>query len=197
MRDICDITENEMIARFLAEVDSDRFGECIRNQLRVTGTDERIIGTPDLRNEDENNRRRTIWKHCRHGLLQGFPPTVHWVRAALTKDDLAKVKYLKQPEGWMKLSGDSRLAVDAVLSIRNGATIPDISSEGFQKAVEAVKNGAAFPEMIVVSADEGLTLVLLEGHKRLTAYLFNPEFTPEELKVIVGFSAAFIGWPLY
>jgi hypothetical protein len=75
--------------------------------------------------------------------------------------------------------------------------IPGINSEEFQKAVEAVKDGVPLPEIIVVSADKGINLVLLEGHKRLTAYLFNPEFTPAELRVLVGFSPEFIEWRWY
>jgi hypothetical protein len=56
-----------------------------------------------------------------------------------------------------------------------------------------VRNGASFPELILVSEPDSDELVLLEGHKRATAYVraLDPEV---ELEVIVGSSPQIAGW---
>lgn len=47
---------------------------------------------------------------------------------------------------------------------------------------------ASSPELILVGAQEGGPLVLLEGHVRLTAYFLAPECIPPLLPVIVGYA---------
>ena len=59
------------------------------------------------------------------------------------------------------------------------------------------RSGILFPEMIFVSKSENDYFVVLEGHLRLTAYILNLEKTPEELKVIVGYSKKIDEWGCY
>ncbi len=95
---------------------------------------------------------------------------------------------------WNELSGGSRLPRDAAIRIRSGITVFGMSTDPFLKMAEALQQGAQFPELILVGTKPDADLVVLEGHARLTAYALVPDFTPNELTVIAGFSAAMCAW---
>jgi hypothetical protein len=53
------------------------------------------------------------------------------------------------------------------------------------------------PPLILVSADDGATRVVLEGHTRLTAYALAPETLPDESEVLLGLSPEIASWDEY
>ncbi len=57
-----------------------------------------------------------------------------------------------------------------------------------------MERGIVFPEIVVVGKDEDTSFVVLEGHLRLTAYLLAEEFSPAEVRAIVGFSNDLTRW---
>lgn len=191
-----------MIALFLwAELASSRFGVTIGRQLRSDGMPDRIITVPDLASAAENRYRRQLIGVCRGfghdtDLFHGFPAVVGWQWMALGPTELRQVHYINY-DYWIELSGGSRLPEDAAERIRTGIEVFGVSSQGFFAAAERLVFGAAFPELILVSAGENSKLVVLEGHLRLTAYLLEPHAIPPELKVLVGTSPDFVNWPLY
>ena len=192
MRMIRPSTEAEMVAVFLrGELDSERFGQRLRETI-----DERLLLGPDLDDEGENAVRRTALTtlrgyETRQGLFHGFPPDVHWERAALTPDEVLAVRYIEY-DYWVELSGGTRLPLDAADRIRAGITVFRVPNDGFFELADALGT-RQLSELIVVGGD-GSQLVVLEGHARLTAYALRPEALPPELEVLLGRSQGIVEW---
>jgi hypothetical protein len=202
VRGIGPTSEDEMVAVFLrGELSSFRFAAAIREALEAERADERVIAVPRLDDRGENAVRRRVLGATRgygrnQWLFGGFPTDVRWERVALNADDLSGVRYIDY-DYWVELSGGSRLAVDGAQNVRAGAAPFGVPSEGFFELADALAAGACMPELILVTAGEAQPLVVLEGHVRLTAYLLRPDAVPGEVEVLLGTSAAFVGWGCY
>ena len=191
MRLLQPITEDEMIAVFLqTEIASQRFGKDIAALLERDGNDRRVVDTPDLSSAEENACRRRLLGGYRAYVLDELPEGASWRRALLSREEVAQVRYIDYSY-WNEISGGSRLPIDAVEVIRAGREVYGQSTGGFLHMAQALREGARFPELIVVGASPGAGLTLLEGHVRLTAYMLAPECLPEELEVIAGFAPEF------
>lgn len=116
-----------------------------------------------------------------------------WRRYTLNKRELGAVRYIDYSY-WNELSGGSRLPVDAACNIRAGKVVCGQSNERYGRMVEALRGGAAFPELVLVATRVGAPLVVLEGHMRITAYSLAPECVPAELTAIIGFSPEMTKW---
>jgi hypothetical protein len=195
MRHLEAITEHEVVAHFLkTEINSVRFEPDILKLLQRDGLDRRIIDAPDIRDPVENAYRARllgdIRGYKRHEDVFTFvPDDVAWHRYALSREELARVRYIND-DYWVELSGGSRLAIDAAPRIRAGLEVfGKYSTEWALGMARAVEQGAVFPEMILVGTDEASELTVLEGHVRLTAYCLALAHVPEPLPVVVGFGA--------
>jgi hypothetical protein len=202
VRVVAPSSEDEMIATFLrAEIDSDRFGSVLAAALRREGADARVLTSPALDNDDENTLRRQLLEETRayvrrEGLFGGFPPDVRWQRVALTRDELAAVRYIEY-DYWVELSGGTRRPRDAAERIRAGIQIFRVPNDGFFDAAAALDAGAQWPELIVVSAAAEGGDVVLEGHARLTAFALAPDAVPAEIEVLRGYSPGIAAWACY
>jgi hypothetical protein len=187
------ISEDEMVAVFLqTEIASTRFAKDILAILARDGQSRMAIDQPNLTDPGENAYRRQVlgdWRGYGRDadVFRHFPPDVRWYRAVITKDELARIRYIND-EYWTALSGGSRLAIDASARIRLGTEACGVGNGGFWWMAEALCAGAIFPEVILVGKDEQAPLVVLEGHVRLTAYCLRPDCTPDTLPVLVGYS---------
>jgi hypothetical protein len=193
MRHLEAITEHEMVAHFLqTEIHSLRFEETILDLLQKEGKDRRVIDQPDLGNEEENAYRSRLlgeWRGYKRGegIFMYVPDDTAWHRYALSRDELARVRYINY-DYWTELSGGSRLAIDAAPRIRVGVEVfGKYSTEWALELAREVERGARFPEIILVGTDESSVLTVLEGHVRLTAYCLALESVPEPLTAIIGF----------
>ena len=188
-------SEAEMVALFLrTELPAARFRDTLRALLQSHGLPESVITTPDLGDDAENQARlRLLTEHreygTRTGLFEGFPDDVSWQWMALTPAELATVRYIDY-DYWVELSGDTRLAVDAVPRIRAGVAPFGVPSDWALGMAREVARGARFPPLILVTTGPGDDLVVLEGHARLTAYMLARDQLPPELEVLVGSSPA-------
>lgn len=195
-------SEKEMISEFLkAEIDSEQFKQGVFDALKKYNASEKIIKFPNLNNQEENEIRKLILGKCRgygmnEHLFENFPPNVRWGKFYLSIEKLKNIKYINWSY-WLELSNGSRLAVEAVKNIKKGIKVFNESNEPFFKIAKDFKNGKKFSPLILVSADHNKTLIILEGHKRLTAYMLEPTFLPEKMEVIIGNSSDFIKWDLY
>ena len=191
MRLLHPITEDEMIAVFLkTEIASERFRERMVALLERDGKNHRLVEAPDIDNIAENTYRRQLLGGYRAYVLEELPAEVSWYRALLNREEVAKVRYIDYSY-WNEISGGSRLPIDAVNVIRAGRKIYGQSTEGFLHMAQALREGAHFPELIVVGASSEAELTLLEGHVRLTAYMLASDCLPDELEVIAGFAPGF------
>jgi hypothetical protein len=187
-----------MVAVFLqTEIQSARYQDKILALLARDGKDSRIVNTPNLHDADANAYRAQLLGDFRgyrqqRELFERFPDEVAWHRAILSKEELARILYIDYSY-WNQLSGGSRFASDAAANIRAGIEVYHVPNDGFWKTAQAVSEGVAFPELIVVGTSPA-SLIVLEGHVRLTAYLLAWEYVPEELPVLMGLSPDFAGW---
>jgi len=196
MRLLDAITEDEMVAVFLkTEINSVRYSADILALLRRDGMSRGIIDAPDTRNQQENAYRIQLLGDFRgykqrRDLFLSFPDDVSWYRAILSREELARVRYVDYSY-WNELSGGSRLPADAAANIRAGKVVFGQSTQGFLNLASELELGAKFPELILTGVSPTSDLVVLEGHVRLTTYFLAPHCIPEEIQVIVGFSPGF------
>ncbi len=215
MRMVRPISEAEMVALFLStEYPSPRTHQQILQVLQREGWPPGIIEQPNLRDEQENVRRRSILGAYRGygqnpdyfeglpldveylGYFEGFPPDVQWERAMLSRQELERVKYIEY-DYWVQLSRGSRLPRDAARTILAGDEVFGVSHQGVLQMAEAFRAGALFPTLILVGKNRVSPLVVLEGHMRLTAMFVASECLPAELEVVVGFSEQIERWGCY
>ncbi|MFS8158790.1 MAG: hypothetical protein ACMG6E_00995 [Candidatus Roizmanbacteria bacterium] len=199
MKKIKEITDDEMISVFLkTEISSNRWSKAIIDLLEKDQKDRAIVDNPNLTSREENNYRKKLLGNFRgYGkndlLFSNFPHDVRWIRARLSKEELKEVKYINYGY-WNELSKYTRLPKVGAETILSGERIFDQSNDGFIKAAAAIKKGVKFPEMILVSTDEKSNLVVLEGHLRITAYFLVPDYIPDGLEVIIGYSKDMSRW---
>ena len=181
-------TEADMIAVFLkAEIGSQRFGQIVLALLEHDKKSRTVVDMPDITNRDENTYRRKLLGAYRTYVFEELPTHVAWYRALLTRQEVAKVRYIDY-DYWNELSSHTRLPHVAIEAIVAGREIFGVSNEGFLDCAQALREGVRFPELILVGASPTAVLTVFEGHVRLTAYMLAPECLPEELEVIVGFA---------
>lgn len=177
----------DMIALYLRAELTGRFGGEIKALLERESANRSVIESPDTANAADNTLRRRILAGYRAYVFDDLPEQVQWYRAELTREDVAKVRYIDYSY-WNELSRHTRLPSVAVEAIRSGKEVFGVSNEGFLQAAQALRAGARFPELILVGESPDSPLTVLEGHVRLTAYLLAPEHLPEALPVLIGFA---------
>jgi hypothetical protein len=199
MRVIESVAECHMVAAFLrAETESPSFSggvEQFRQGMRISP---RVITDPNLGDIVENQQRALVLGYRGYGrnvgLFAGFPLGVAWARAEMDLPELEAVRYIRD-EGWVELSGGTRVASDAVRRITTNGARP--SADKIRTIEAELAQGKAFPPLILVGLDgrrPADQLIVLEGHARLTAYLLRPELVSWPLQVIVGYSTGISGW---
>ena len=72
-----------------------------------------------------------------------------------------------------------------------------MSTHHFLEMAQALRNGAKYPELILVGSEAHSALVVLEGHARLTAYALASDLIPRDLTAIVGSSRTMSAWRDY
>lgn len=197
-----------MIAEFLRQeyAHHERYGAHLDDCLGQEGVAAHRITDPDLADPVATAERRRVFARYRgygaggQSYLTGFPDmgvTWHWV--ALTPDEVLDSRYIRY-EYWSHLSAGTRSPRVAADRLQAGATTSDPADPtgaAFFALAEKLRAGLRVPPPILVSADEGKTRVVLEGHTRITAYALAPEVIPEETHIILGTSPAIANWDEY
>jgi hypothetical protein len=202
MKILKDITNEEMTYMFIKQqLGSFRFAEEMKQIMDKLGVDKSIVDKPNFKDQNENELRKKLLQSFGGSddeghLFDNFPKNVSWKRALLTKNDLMRVKYIDY-DYWNELSNGKRLVSEGALSIRKGVEIFGQSNQKFWDALEALKKGVKFPEPILIAKNLSTDLVVVEGHLRLTVYLLDSDYTPDEVEVILGFSEDFQDWDMY
>jgi len=196
VRVVSDSGEDEMVACFLlGELTSRRFGAGIRKALAAVGESERLLTDADLADPAANRARRDLLGATRgygenRDVFEDFPARVRWIRAVLTPDELARVRYIEYSY-WNELSGGSRLPGDAAKRILAGVRVFGVSNRRFVSAARAVRRGESFSPLILAGRRRD-RLVCLEGHLRLTGYALAG--FPVEVECLVGTARAMDRW---
>ncbi len=202
MLKIRDVSEDEMIAIYLqTEVTSIRFREKFLLHMQQEQIDPRIVKKPDCGSATENDlRRKLLGSYRGYGrnadYFPGFPDDVRWVLVRFSRGELEQVRYINW-EYWLDLTDGTRMATDGARNALAGKVVYDVSSDRLVSLAKALREGARFPPLILVSAALDAPLVVMEGHARLTAYLIAPECIPTDLEVIIGYSDLMTQWDCY
>jgi len=192
------ITEEEVTAVFLrGELDSGRYGAKLRGLLARDGRAEDVLRRPDLGDVEANAyRRRLLDEHRayarRDEMFGGFPQRVDWFRAALERDEVLDILYIDW-DWWLELSGGTRRPRIAARRILAGEVDGATAAEHEPLAV-ALRATPPPPALIAVTTPAHESLVLVEGHVRLTAYALFPEYLPPELEILLGVSDEMAMW---
>lgn len=172
-------SEEEMILAFLsAELESQRFGEDIKETLKKLGAGEELILNRDLSCPEENRLRREVLGKWRgygrnDGMFERFPNILRWDYALLEEEDIDKIRYINYSY-WNELSQNTGLAREAAKTIESGTTIFGISNQPFLQGRDYLLKGNSFRPMILITGgDDQYTIV--EGHSRMTVYGLLPE----------------------
>jgi hypothetical protein len=202
LRSVRRATEDEVVASFLrAEIDSERHHAAILRRLQTDQRSRSIVDSPDLSDPDENAYRRLLLARVRgwgrgEGMFEGFPEHVEWAFVALTRDELAQVRYINW-DWWLEHSGGTRLATEYARRIHAGEFADDPEAE-LRPIADRLREGPPLPSLIAVrDAKRPDYLVLVEGHVRLTAFFLFPEVLTEELELFLGTAVGLDSWGLY
>jgi hypothetical protein len=185
-----------MVACFLrGELTSRRFGAAVRRALAAAGASEELLTEADLTDPAANRARRELLAVTRgygqdRDLFAGFPARVRWIRAVLTPDELARVRYTDYSY-WNELTGGSRLPRDAAARILAGERAFGVANHGFVAAARAVRRGERFAPLLLVGPRRD-ALVCLEGHLRLTGHALAG--FPAETQCLVGTARTLARW---
>jgi hypothetical protein len=129
-------------------------------------------------------------------LFHTFPTDIQWKWVILTKDELEKVLYINW-NYWIGVTNGTRSPKYLADKIAAGELPDDKETLRFKRLAGILKSGGNFPELILVAQDKNSRLVVLEGHVRLTSYFLVPQYIPNELGVIIGFSEHMSQWIEY
>lgn len=199
MIEIGPVTRHEMVLAFLAaEIDSPSYEPYIKPLLQRLGqTRSKLIDNGDVTNATDNQVRTELLKAYRGYsadayLFNGFPSDVRWRRVEIQLNELGRLKYGNFKD-WVKLSEGSRMVVDGARNIGRIQTEEDIKDK-VEAVVKKIERGHRFPELITVQTVDD-ELVLVEGHKRATAYMIAKPSHPIEL--LIGSSSQIKKWRWY
>lgn len=184
-------SENEMVYEFLKmELYSERFANEIRSIIFDLKIDENIITKGSIICEEENLLRYELLKRFRgyrnnQKIFENFPINIDWKWTIFSRNDIGKVRYINYSY-WNELSNYTGSPIEAVKSILSGKVVFGVPNDGFIEASKALKNGVTFPPLIMLTDETESKYIILEGHKRMTAYGFVPELF-ENISVLLGF----------
>jgi len=125
-------------------------------------------------------------------LFTGFPRNVSWRRVRLERGDAARLRYANFPT-WTSLSEGSRRVTDGAANI-DRVQVTENANANIHAVARRVAEGERFPELIGVEGPRD-TLVILEGHVRVTAYLLMDSL--EGVEMILGYSPEMHEWHFY
>ena len=192
-------SEEEMVALFLkTEIDSARWRPKL---LRVADDLEcpiEILKYPDTTVSADNRLRAKVLARFRgygedRDLFESYPDEVVWHWVMLDHMDLNRTKYVNYSY-WNELTDGSRRPMDAAATIREGIEVFGVSNEGFLKSAAALRNGAKFPEPILLAPKAAGDLIILEGHVRITAYALAGSDAPYPMLALLGLASGFSSW---
>ncbi len=123
--------------------------------------------------DPEQNAVRTGMLELLRPMVGSLPPGILWNRATASREDLNNFLYMAGAD-WVGLSGGSR-------RIGDGARLftSNCHDEALRSAVHRIRRkvlaGRIFPPLIAISTPALDRIVVIEGHKRATAYLVRSE----------------------
>lgn len=196
-----------MVAEFLRQeyASTERYGEDIARCLTRLGVPPDVLAHPDLTDGAENAARRRVLG-CYRGYgqpgqsyLTDFPSSeVQWCWASVDREEVLTTLFTRY---WAGIWEGSRSPRELASRIREGNIPAWAERDGIlpklRALAEAISGGQRLPPLILVSADDGQTRVVMEGHTRLTACALAEPALPPEMPVLMGISPDIARWDEY
>jgi hypothetical protein len=196
-------SESEVVLAFLrGEIDSDRFGNDVRQALIDAGGLQ-LVRSPDLDSGEENRARERAlaaargWRNTE--LFEGFPQKVDWYHGVLQPGDLSRVRFIDYSY-WNELSGGSRRPVDVLPTLRSGRPptwLTELGTDWCFEFAAWLAKAEAVDDLIVMATPDLSELVVLEGHARLTAIFVGGLQRRLTVRAYLGLSAAIRQWDCF
>lgn len=196
-----------MIAEFLRQeyASAERYGTTIANCLSANGEQPTLLTDPDLTNSDDNASRRRIlgcyrgYGEPRTSFFTDFPTEgVEWRWVSLDRQELLTTRFIQY---WAEQWDDCRNPRDIARMIHAGNVPKPVKADGTLERIrlvaESLRTGQSIPPLIVVSADQGKTRVVMEGNTRLTALALAEATLPPAMTVLLGCSPDIARWDEY
>jgi hypothetical protein len=198
-------TEDEMVLAFLrAELDSPTYPSSdntagVRFWVAQRDLDPSLIEHGDATDAAENTKRLTVlgdWRGYRRNtlLFDGFPSDVEWHRGALTPEELGQARYTVFPP-WPDFSNGERTVSAGAANVGKTPHLSHDPSPAILAIADRITTGSApaEPPILVGPPDTSVSeLVLVEGYKRATAYVYVGGSA--EIAVLVGFTERLREW---
>lgn len=138
---------------------------------------------PDVADPEQNVVRAGMLAILRP-MVGSLPPGTTWNRAKASREELQGFLFMAGAD-WAGLSGGSR-------RIGDGARLftSNCHDDALRRAVHSIRRkvlaGKTFPPLIAISTPALDPMVVIEGNKRATAYLFGRKTAINEIPLIVG-----------
>jgi hypothetical protein len=204
MRTIRPSSEAEMIAQFLQQEYAcpERYGASLGNAMNRAGVKPDVIVAPDLTDIAANDARRQVLAAYRgygtgeSSYLSDFPDRgVTWSWVGLDPDELLDsllIRYLSTDE----LTAGTRSPRIVAERIQRGE-LHSAFADRVRNLADRLRAGIRVAPVILVSANDGVTRVILEGNTRIMARALAPETIPTEVEAILGTSPEIARWDEY
>ena len=176
MEYIRDAGEAEMILAFLqGEIQSERFGEKLKQIMAEVGIDEDIVLQANLHNPEENVIRKQLLARHRgypdRDMFERFPERMKWRYVRFAAEDIEHINYIDYSY-WNELSQHTSKPRKAAETIRAGIEIYGVANTPVWEGLEVLQR-SQFPPVILITANDAEFLII-EGHSRMTVYGMNP-----------------------
>ncbi len=165
-----------MVAEFLkAEIDSPRWGGAVRNGLLKYHLPETVVRDPDVGDPVQNLARAAVLEYRGWGqntiLFEEWPQGLEWSVVEFSEADLPNIFYGFHSE-WSEFTRNTFRVADGASRIKSGdqdlhSSIP---VDGIKDMVPLMRAGERLPPVIAIGTPDAVTIVMVEGWARVTAW---------------------------
>jgi len=193
--------ESEVVHSFLHEVSSSRWSHQTEAALVAAGGTRRLVDVPNFADEEENRIRADALRRVRgwgtnEGMFSGFPTDVEWWRGSLEPPEVERLRYVDYSY-WNALSGGSRRVADVARTLQERQLpgwLAEMGTDWCFELAEEYRRGLETPELIVLATPDLESLVVVEGHVRITGIVLSGVYRSRFPKAFIGTSAHASEW---
>ena len=193
MRIVGPSSEDEMIASFIrAGFDSPRERNALAQACNALGLSEPAARSLNITDPALNGLRRDVltswfgWGKY-ESVFGGMPDDIQWMWAELTEQDLRECVYTIK---WSFEADYGTRQLARVVEINRARNAETFSTQ----ILDALRSGQIIEPPMLLTDSDMERLVILEGHNRLEAFLFDPTQVTFPLRVFLGTSPRICEW---